>query len=92
MPTQAHGETKMRPWMHHTKHIKHNRYLPHGRARPNAGAIVAHTWFSGAPDVRRLPQPTGSAAESSRVRQALEVIRTGTRHPRRHAFTALYTQ
>ena len=69
LPTLAHDETKMRPWMHQTKDIKHNRYLSHGRARPNAGAIYAHTWFSGAPDVRRLPQPTGSAAEGSRVRQ-----------------------
>ena len=72
MPTLAHDETKVRPWMHQPKNIKHNRYLSHGRARPNAGGIYAHTWFPGVPDVRRLLQPTGSSAEGSRVRQALE--------------------
>ena len=71
LPTLAHDETKVRPWLHQTKHIKHNRYLSHGCARPNASVIYEHTWFSGVPDVRRLLQPTGSAAVSSRVRWAL---------------------
>ena len=54
------------------KQIKHDRYLSHGRARPNARRIYAHTWFPGAPDVGRLPQSTGSAAGGARLRQALQ--------------------
>ena len=43
--------------------------------RPNASPIYAHTWFPGVPDVRRLLQPTGSSAVTSRVRRALAVTR-----------------
>ena len=66
------------PWcafgctVHQPKHIKHDRYLSHGRARPNARGINAHTWLPGAPDVRRQPQPIDSAAGGARVRQALD--------------------
>ena len=71
MPTLAHDETKVRPWMHQPKNIKHNIYVSHSCARPNASVIYAHTLFTGVPDVRRLLQPTGSADVSSRVRRAL---------------------
>ena len=53
------------------KYYKHNIYLSHGRARPNARGIYVHTWFPDAPDVRRQLQPTDSAAGGARVRQAL---------------------
>ena len=61
----------VRLWMHQPKNIKHDRYLSHGRARPKARGIYAHTWYPGAPDVRRLPQPTGSAI--GRLRLAAHV-------------------
>ena len=62
------------------KNIKHDRYLSHGRARPNARGMYAHTWFPGARDVRRQPQPTDSAARGARVRQAL-VVGPTVQHP-----------
>ena len=44
LPTLAHDATMVRLWMHQPKNIKHDRYLSHGRARPNARGINAHTW------------------------------------------------
>ena len=55
LPTLAHDATNVRL----------------GRARPNARGIYAHTSFPGAPDVRRQPQPTDSAAGGARVLQVL---------------------
>ena len=54
---------------------KHDSYFSHGRARPNAREMYAHTSFPGAHELRRPPRvrpaPTGSAAVGARVRQAL---------------------
>ena len=54
---------------------KHDRYFSHGRARPNAREMYAHTSFPGAHELRRPPRvrpaPNGSAAVGARVRLAL---------------------
>ena len=69
----------VRLWMHQPKHIKHDRYVSHGRAPPNARGINAHTWLPGAPDVRRQPQLTADSADGGvRVRQALSLAHTSS--------------
>ncbi len=71
LPTLAHDATKVRLWMHQPKN---DRYLSHGRVRPNARGIYAHTSSPGSATGRlRLAAHVGSAREP-RVRINTERI------------------